>query len=142
MWAVWEAGSQRVNSLTSVEAFAISGGELTVAAQASLQAGLTVTGGAFGGGAWSCSSASLAGASSRILGPITFTGSMTALNTSVRVQGDFHLNGTVTVSGGGFDFASDVTLDSGLFTLINGRLGLVAEGATERTMTIGAGATV
>ena len=140
-----EAGSVRLESLDSSEAITFTGGELLVASRARIGALVAVMGGTIGGGSWESLAGNItfAGAApSRIVGPVTFLTPIATINTQVRVEGDFDTRRTVTVNGGGMDFASNIELDSGTFVMINSRIGLAAAGESQRTMTIGAGAVV
>jgi hypothetical protein len=140
------AGVRQVRSLELREALSVTGGQLTVTGGARAWASVSLAGGTLGGPSWEFTSGSgmtVSGSRpSRLAGPMVFTGSLSVVSSTLRVGGDFDLAGTATVSSGAMDFASDITLDTGTFTLVNGRLGLAAEGATSRTMTIGPGATV
>ena len=138
-----DAGSVRLNSLYSAEAMTFTGGQLTVATSARVDGLVAVMGGAIGGGAWASSAGAITFAGStpsRVVGPVTFQTAVATINTQVRVEGDLESQSTVTVNAGGMDFASDVSLDSGTFVMINSRLGLAGEG--NRKMTIGPAVTV
>jgi hypothetical protein len=138
-----DAGSVRLNSLYSAEAMTFTGGELTVATSARVDGLVAVMGGAIGGGAWASRAGAITFAGStpsRVVGPVTFQTAVATINTQVRVEGDLESQSTVTVNAGGMDFASDVSLDSGTFVMINSRLGLAGEG--NRKMTIGPAVTV
>jgi hypothetical protein len=141
-----QAGSRQVRSLELREALSVTGGQLTVTNGARAWASVSLAGGVLAGPSWEFASGSgmtVSGSrTSRLIGPMLFTGSLSVVSSTLRVAGDFNLAGTATVSSGAMDFVSDITLDTGTFTLVNGRLGLAAEGATARTMTIGVGATV
>jgi len=140
-----EAGFRQVRSLELRESLSVTGGQLTVTNGARCWASVSLAGGTLAGPAWEFVSGGMTvsgSRTSRLAGPMLFTGSLSVVSSTLRVAGDFDLAGTATVSSGAIDFVSDITLDSGTFTLVNGRLGLAAEGATARTMTIGPGATV
>ena len=140
-----EAGVRQVRSLELRESLSVTGGQLTVTNGARAWAPVSLAGGALAGPSWEFASGGMTvsgSRTSRLVGPMLFTGSLSVVSSTLRVAGDFDLAGTATVSSGAMDFASDITLDSGTFTLVNGRLGLAAEGVTARTMTIGPGATV
>ncbi len=140
-----EAGVRQVRSLELRESLSVTGGQLTVTNGARAWAPVSLAGGMLAGPSWEFASGGMTvsgSRTSRLVGPMLFTGSVSVVSSTLRVAGDFDLAGTATVSSGAMDFASDITLDSGTFTLVNGRLGLAAEGATARTMTIGPGATV
>ena len=140
-----EAGVRQVRSLELRESLSVTGGQLTVTNGARAWAPVSLAGGTLAGPSWEFASGGMTvsgSRTSRLVGPMLFTGSLSVVSSTLRVAGDFDLAGTATVSSGAMDFASDITLDSGTFTLVNGRLGLAAEGVTARTMTIGPGATV
>ncbi|MEY3232156.1 MAG: hypothetical protein RL689_2245 [Planctomycetota bacterium] len=140
-----EAGVRQVRSLELRESLSVTGGQLTVTNGARAWASVALAGGTLAGPSWEFASGGMTvsgSRTSRLVGPMLFTGSLSVVSSTLRVAGDFDLAGTATVSSGAIDFASNITLDSGTFTLVNGRLGLAAEGVTARTMTIGPGATV